>query len=288
MYADIAGSTALYEALGNVKAQRLVNDCLVLLKGIAEEHRGTVLLELGDEIMCCFDDAGDAAAAACSMHAAASERSFLGSSVQPLRIRIGAHCGVFEDGGEFLSDTARVAHWATGNAKPEQTLATDAFVAALPRIYKAVSRYVDDETWQFVSIEHMALHEIIWDVESVTACRADQPKGRRRGCSQVMFTFGDKSMIIDESKPVISVGRERANDLVVDHELVSRQHFSAQFSRGRCTITDNSTNGTLLIGEGQTKHELKRDTLPLTGSGLIVMGRPVEIDENFAIHYECS
>jgi hypothetical protein len=261
---------------------------LALLRAFAEDHDGTVVAQLGDEIMCSFDDAADAAAAACEMHAMVAERYPRDESAPPVRLKIGAHCGLVEADDEFTSETTRIAHWATGNAKPEQTLGTQAFVDGLPRIYKALSRYVDDETWDFVSVRHLALYEIIWDVESVTACSAEQPPSQRETYSSVRFRFGRKFVVLDEQRPVISVGRALANDLVVNHDLVSRQHFSAQFSRGRCTITDNSTNGSLLIPDGGERQQIKRETLPLTGAGLIIVGRPPTIDEGLAIHYECG
>lgn len=74
---------------------------------------------------------------------------------------------------------------------------------------------------------------------------------------------------------------------MVRNDLASRQHLSVQFSRGRCTITDNSTNGTVIFAnKDKTGHELKRDSFTLIGSGTIVLGRPSEVNETDTVRYE--
>ena len=162
-------------------------------------------------------------------------------------------------------------------------------IDVLPRIYQAVSRFVDDETWNFISIEHVAVHEIIWDVEGVTAYNGEIPTLDSQRCARVKFTWNNVSVTLDAERPVISIGRGSENDLIVRHELASRQHLSAQFSRGRCTITDNSTNGTVVFSNyDKQQHELKRETFTLQGNGKIFLGQPDEIDDAYAISYQSS
>ncbi|MBT6454126.1 MAG: adenylate/guanylate cyclase domain-containing protein, partial [Gammaproteobacteria bacterium] len=54
LFADIAGSTALYENIGDSQAENLINTILAALSGIVEEHNGLVIKTIGDEIMCQF------------------------------------------------------------------------------------------------------------------------------------------------------------------------------------------------------------------------------------------
>jgi adenylate cyclase len=248
MFADIVGSTALYESLGDGEAQRIISECLSLAKESTNGHAGTLVTELGDEIMTVFSDPGDEAAAVCENHAKMTETKVKGAEDTSLRMRIGLHYSpVSPDNDAMMSETAKVAHWAASNAKPEQTLGTGAVIDNLPRIYQAVSRFVDDETWNFVSIEHMAVHEIIWDVESVTAYSGEMLTLDTQRCAGVTFTAYGNSVTVNSDRPVISIGRGKENDLIIRNDLASRQHLSAQFSRDRCTITDNSTNGTVIF-----------------------------------------
>ena len=285
MFADVAGSTALYEARGDEQAQRLVDEALEVARQATSQYSGKVLTELGDEIMATFTDPGDAAAAACSIHAKIAESAV----PDRLRMRIGLHYGPFSGGSdELVSETAKIAHWTASNAKADQTLGTAALIDVLPGIYRAVSRYVDDETWNFVSVEHVALHEIVWNVENVTAYSGEIPTLDAHKCSGVSFSYPDKTLEINVERPVISIGRGHENDLIVNHDMASRQHLRAQFSRGRCTISDNSTNGTVVFPDGgQAHYALKRESHTLLGAGLIILGEPDEVEQEFAIRYRC-
>ena len=289
MFADIVGSTSLYETIGDAAARELTGACITRMVEITQQHQGRVTAELGDEIMCFFFEPADAAAAACELHARIGEE-FPGDDRQPpLKLRIGMHYGnVVGVKDDLMSETAKIAHWAARNAKGEQTLATVPVIDALPRIYRAISRYVDDETWNFVSFEHVALYEIIWDVEAITAASVEKARTEERRYELVSFAVGGDTVAVSAERPVISIGRGTQNDLTVKNDLVSRQHFTAQFSRGRCSITDKSTNGTFVLPAGGGRHEVRRDTFPLIGSGVIVLGSPQQQGDVVSIQYVCK
>ena len=291
LFADLVGSTNLYEQLGDAEAKRIVSDCLLVARNTAEQHHGVVTAELGDEIMIIFPEPAAAAAAACEIHAKMAELIVSGAESYRPRLRIGMHYGPVGDvkSADVGSETARIAHWATSNAKPEQSLGTAAVIDRLPRIYQAVSRYVDDETWNFVSLEHLAVHEIIWDIEGITAYKGEIPTLDSQKRTSVTFACGDTEIVLDCDHPVISIGRSAENDLVVAHEMASRQHLSAQFSRGRCSVTDNSTNGTVVISDFDNgRHDLRRESFTLLGSGRIYLGQPEDIGEELAVTYRSN
>lgn len=275
---DIVGSTSLYESVGVAKAQELVGDSLGVIKDICAEH----------EVVCVVGDATESASAASEIPAALYER-YSTEGKTPVRVRIGLHFGsALANADALMSKTTKIAKWAQGNAKPEQTLATRAVIDQLPRIFRAVSRYVDDETWNFVSLEHVELHEIVWDVESIIAFNGEVPRPESQDYKSVEFTYGDACVALDVGYPVISISRGAQNDLVVPNDLVSRQYLRAQFSRGRCTITDNSTNGTMIVVEGGECYEIKRESFRLLGSGTIVPGHPPEQQLDFEITFQCK
>ena len=68
LFADISGSTRLYEILGDAPARAKVASCLQLLTDVTERHGGTVIKTIGDEIMCTFPNAEVSVGAACEMH----------------------------------------------------------------------------------------------------------------------------------------------------------------------------------------------------------------------------
>jgi len=68
LFADIAGSTQLYEKLGDVVATDCVNRCLRDMSTIVQGFNGIVVKTVGDEIMCRFDVVDEAVEAAVSLH----------------------------------------------------------------------------------------------------------------------------------------------------------------------------------------------------------------------------
>ncbi|MGI9304670.1 MAG: adenylate/guanylate cyclase domain-containing protein, partial [Gammaproteobacteria bacterium] len=67
LFADISGSTSLYERLGDVEAKQQVAACLEAIIDQVEIHRGRVINTIGDEVLCTFADASVAAEAAMDM-----------------------------------------------------------------------------------------------------------------------------------------------------------------------------------------------------------------------------
>ena len=68
LFADLRGSTSMYETLGNSDATAVVTQSVALLARIVANHDGRVVKTLGDGLMAMFDTSGAAVAAADEMH----------------------------------------------------------------------------------------------------------------------------------------------------------------------------------------------------------------------------
>jgi hypothetical protein len=72
---------------------------------------------------------------------------------------------------------------------------------------------------------------------------------------------------LDIAKPVVTVGRSRESDLVIDHNTVSRQHASIKLEEGQFHLYDlGSTNGTF-VGENEV-----REPVPLEDGAAVRFG----------------
>ena len=91
LFADISGSTMLYETLGNALARQMVVRCLAMMSGRLAAHCGTLIKTIGDEIMCTFPSAEAALRAACDMQDAVESGKPGGDT--PIYIRIGFNYG---------------------------------------------------------------------------------------------------------------------------------------------------------------------------------------------------
>jgi class 3 adenylate cyclase len=58
LFADIAGSTRLYDALGDTDAKTMIDEALTAMRVITQRHGGRIIKTIGDELMCLFPRRG--------------------------------------------------------------------------------------------------------------------------------------------------------------------------------------------------------------------------------------
>ena len=123
LFADVSGSTRLFETKGDVEARRLIALVLGALTQVCQQHGGRVIKTIGDEIMCTFRSALQGVLAACDMQRKmARDIEFVRDN---LAVRIGLHHGeaLLEDNDVF-GDAVNVAARMTSLAKREQIVTT--------------------------------------------------------------------------------------------------------------------------------------------------------------------
>ena len=90
LFADVSGSTRLFETKGDVEARRLIAMVLDALSVICVQHGGRVIKTIGDEIMCTLPTAMAGVMAACDMQRKMSrDVNFLRES--PLLLEVALH-----------------------------------------------------------------------------------------------------------------------------------------------------------------------------------------------------
>ena len=99
------------------------------------------------------------------------------------------------------------------------------------------------------------------------------------------MTYQGQSIKLDENRPSATLGRQKHNDVVVDDSRVSRTHARIEYNRGKFTLIDQSSNGTLMQIQGQKSVLLKREEIQLQGSGVIGLGRKVTPESETAVHF---
>ena len=80
LYADVSGSTKLYEKFGDDIARSDIRICVDLLTKVTRDWDGEVVKTIGDELMCAFHDPSNAANAAKEMHQVLRPVKWAGSS----------------------------------------------------------------------------------------------------------------------------------------------------------------------------------------------------------------
>ena len=168
LFVDVCGSTKLYETLGNARAQAIIGKTLAILSQSATRHLGTIVKTIGDEVMCTFSSAREAAEAAVDMQRSVKQATATEEmGIKSLAVRVGFHSGpVISHAEDVFGDTVNVAARVVAHAKPGQILVAKQTVRRLPMEEGSV-RFIGSTQ---VKGKHapIELFEIVWDRENLT------------------------------------------------------------------------------------------------------------------------
>jgi len=132
LFADVVGSTRLFDVMGDIRARDMVSICIDVMRTATEQHHGTVIKTIGDEIMATFPTADDALNAAGQMQKQIGAHSELKVDGQPVSIRIGCHYGpVVLEARDVFGASVHTANRMTSQAKAGQIITTAATVERL-------------------------------------------------------------------------------------------------------------------------------------------------------------
>ena len=270
LFADVSGSTALYEKLGDQRALAGIESVLSELRKSIALQRGRVVKTIGDEIMAVFETADSAMQAACDMQTRVAALS--PTDTVQLAIRVGFHYGpAIEDKGDFFGDAVNTAARMAGLAKGGQVITSGPTVDALSPLLRASTRDLDAMPVKGKQDE-IRIFEVIWqDSDDLTALAArDLPSGTH--APVMTLTYGERILTLGSAQQSASLGRDAANDLAINDKMASRVHCKIECRRGKFFLIDQSTNGTYVTFEGDTEIMLKREQLLLRGRGVICLG----------------
>lgn len=269
LFADVSGSTRLYEKLGDKEALHAVERCLNRMKRATEQFGGRVVKTIGDEVMAVFDSAEAGMEAACSMQQRVADLPPV-SGIK-LAIRVGFHHGpALEEGNDIFGDTVNTAARMAGLAKAGQILTTGSTVEALPPLLQQSTREIDVLTVKGKE-EALRVCEVIWqaaeDLTMKAASVAPPPAAAR-----LVLRHGAVEKVLDASRSVLTLGRDAGCDIIISDRRASRSHARIERRRDKFVLVDQSTNGTYVTFLGEAEFALKREEVILRGRGRLSFG----------------
>jgi adenylate cyclase len=290
VFADVVGSTRLYEELGDQRAREVVATCIEIMKQATEEHHGTVIKTMGDEVMSTFAVANDALNASAKMQKSITGNPEPTAEGHHVAIRIGCHCGpVVVENRDVFGSTVHTANRMTSQAKAGQIITTEAMVAQLSPDWQSSVRQIDVATLKGQGAE-VTLFEVLWQTEDITSMlpsvSISAHEGRR--AMRLRLTFDGGEVMLTEQRPNVAIGRADDNDLVIRGNLISRLHARIEINRNKFVLIDQSTNGTFVQAEGGEELFVRRDSVQIKGEGLIGLGRVPERDSPLTIRFYCE
>jgi adenylate cyclase len=272
LFADVSGSTKLYEVVGDAAAHAAIDLCVKLFANITQEHGGRVIKTIGDEVMSIFPDAASAGRAATDIQ--------LGIASMPpvdkvrLGVRIGLHYGpVVERDGDVFGDTVNLSARLTEMAARGQIITSFETVERLGDLQRLDCRklYAIPVKGKEKDVQ---ICEILWtDVDDATQLAA--PRTRNEKASMVLrVSYRERQIVLPNDRKTLVMGRDATADLVVAERMASRMHCELEARQGRFFLTDRSANGTWLSIDGAAEVVLRREESMLHGHGFISLGQP--------------
>jgi len=274
----VSGSTALYQAVGNERAQKLIEDTLGLLRAAATRQNGRVVKTIGDEVMCRFGTANEAALAAVDMQRRL--RALPPGPDANLKVRIGfAYGPTVERDGDVFGDVVNVAARLAAMAKADQILTTEAAMAKFDRELRACSRLFDKTPVKGIK-EEVSVVQIVWEQRNQTVLVTTGPTETVMA-QRLQLTCGDQTWTLTPPDLPRWMGRSEECEMVLQTDFASRKHVRFEYRRGKFMLVDESSNGTYVEMEDAGKPiYIRNEAFALVGSGRFSLGTRPEGDKH--------
>jgi adenylate cyclase len=285
LFADVVGSTKLYEQLGDVRARDMVGTCVELMRAATDHHHGTVIKTMGDEIMATFASADDALDAGAQMQREITHHPGLKVNDHAVAIRIGCNFGpVVMEARDIFGSAVHTANRMTSQAKAGQIITTATMVEHLSNEWRASVRQIDVATLKGRSAE-FALFEVLWQPEESTSMVATISTGDSDKPQRLRLRYQGQEVLVDHGREIITIGRAEDNDLVIKGNLISRLHARIEMNRNKFMLIDQSTNGTFVAVKDGEDAFVRRDSMQIRGEGLIGLGKVPDENSSQVIRY---
>lgn len=286
VFADVVGSTQLYDKFGDTKASETVASCLDIMKDATFQFNGIVIKTIGDEVMSTFESVDDAMGASVMMQTRITVDSEKDDAI-PVSIRIGCHYGpVVQEQNDIFGAAVHTANRMTSQAKARQIVMSGHTVEQMSPELRNQTRQIDIATVRG-RLDEVALFELVWQPEEATSMLPTiewETKGRK--AAKLLLNFRDSTIEVSDQRKSINLGRADDNDLVVKGNLISRIHAKVEMRRGRFILVDQSTNGTFLKDAKGVERFVRRDSSELDEEGTIGLGQSEKTGSTLTIYYK--
>jgi adenylate cyclase len=271
LFADVSGSTKLYETAGDAVAHAAVDKCISIMRDKTLNAKGRVIKTIGDEVMSAFPTADQAADAAIEMQSAISELPPVGST--QIGIRIGFNHGpVVERDGDVFGDAVNLAARLAGVATKGQIITARDTVMLMSPMLKAATRAIT--TIQVKGkAQEIQVYELIWQQSEDMTTLASQKSVYKPKNAKLRLLVQGSEVLLSTERPAVALGRDASADLVIKERMASRAHGKIERRLDKFILTDHSANGTFVTIEGDKEIVLRREEFTLRGHGWIAFGQ---------------
>lgn len=278
VFADLTGSTGLYETVGNIAATRIVTRSTQTLAQALTLAGGELVKYLGDGVLVLFDSSLAAVEAATRLPELLFEQ--LPTGLPPGRlpgIKTGIERGVvIEHDADCYGDAVNVAARLSDRAQGGETLIGEATYTSLPLAQRQLCQSLDRILIKGKA-EPIRVWRVDWARTAETTMTASFDLGQLLDDRPLLQCIELESLgqvlSFDADGGPVLIGRGEGVGFAVEDTRVSRRHARIEWLGGQCTLTDFSSNGSWVRFAGASAPVmLRRDSCVLYDEGEIGLG----------------
>ena len=271
LFADVSGSTKLYESEGDAVAHAAIEKCIAIMRDKTNAAKGRVIKTIGDEVMAAFPTADAAADAAIEMQTAIVEIPMVGKT--KIGIRIGFNFGpVVEREGDVFGDAVNLAARLSHVATKDQIITARDTVMLMSPMLKSATRAITTIQAK-AQAQEIQVYELIWQQNEDMTTLASHKSVYKPKNAKLRIKAQGNEVILSAERPALALGRDASADLVIRERMASRAHGKIERRLDKFILTDHSANGTFITIEGDKEIILRREEFTLRGHGWIAFGQ---------------
>ena len=282
VFADLMGSTGLFEATGNANAARAVTRLTDWISEIIIGHEGRVVKTLGDGVLAVFADNSRAVDAVVEIQRRHQKHMAGEIAAMKMPIRIGVANGEVEIvAGDCFGDAVNVAARLSDLTGGHQIWATSSVLASVSESPGVRFRPLGPINIRGRA-EPCSVHQVDWKIEENSdflTVQAEfdtlQPTGSDALGVHLQLAWLDQVREFKSFDFPIHMGRSQSVQFVVNDPRVSREHVRIEWRNGGLVLVDVSSYGTWIrFTNASTDLLLRREECALHGTGEIALGAP--------------
>ncbi len=298
VFADLAGSTSAFEAVGNAQVADVVTKITQWIDRVVSAHGGRTVKFLGDGVLAQFDDGGNAIEAAVFLQQNHTDRLRKWPEELRMGLQIGIVTGpVVERAGDAFGDAVNLASRLSDMAGEHGIWASESVIASMrsqgnharPDAQDLLSgAAVSGVRYRSLGVvpvrglsQPHSVYQIEWSDDVTTdlmtvqgalqSSSGDIQDGHK---TEIALAWLGHSQTFTLNEGGLTIGRVPDCDFVVSDQRVSRVHARIESISNGVVIVDMSSFGTWIrfAEDPNTDVALRRNECVLHGTGEISLG----------------
>ena len=298
VFTDLHGSTAVFEALGNVVATETITEITAWIAHTCEQSNGRVVKTLGDGVLALFPDGASAVKAVVDLQRGHFKQLVRIPQNTSMPIRIGLASGDVElVAGDCYGDAVNVAARLCDLCGPSQIWAD---AASLNRVSEG-----QGVTFRILGpinirgrAEPCTVYQIEWREEEASdflTMQGDFDPSLIPGESDVLgrdveLRWQDHVQTFHSFDLPVNIGRVRNVEFMVNDPRVSRTHARLEWRNGSVVLVDVSSYGSWIRFSGSNGADvlLRREECVLHGEGELALGASFADPHVPTVHFKIT